>query len=92
MGNPERGFWGYLWRESLVALTLGWDLALPIFGGVLLGYFIDRWLGSGYTYTIGLLIAGVALGYYNLARFMQRLHRREEEEKEAHRHQEEIET
>ena len=78
--KPEDdGSWGRLWREALVAISLGWDLALPIFGGVLLGYFLDRWLGTGHIFTLGLLVAGIALGYYNIARFIQRINRRDRE-------------
>lgn len=62
-----------LWRESLRAISLGWDLAVPIFCGVLFGYYIDRWLSTGHIFTIGLLILGIAIGYYNLARFIKRV-------------------
>jgi ATP synthase protein I len=87
--DEENGMWATLWREALTALSLGWDLALPIFGGVLAGYWLDRWLGTGHIFTLGLLVLGVAIGYYNVARFIQRLHRQsgqtnhqEEEDKE----------
>ncbi len=51
--------------------TLGWDLALPIFGGVLLGYQIDNnIIGSGYLFTFLFLIIGVIVGYYNLYKFI----------------------
>jgi len=73
----DQGFWGPLWREAMVAMSLGWDLAVPIFGGVLLGHFLDRWLGTGYVFTLGLLMLGVATGYYNVARFIQRVEIRE---------------
>ena len=73
----ERGLWGPLWREALVAMSLGWDLALPIFGGVLLGYLLDRWLGTGHVFTLGLLMLGIATGYYNVVRFIQRVEARE---------------
>ena len=75
--NNDQGFWGPLWREAVVAMSLGWDLAVPIFGGVLLGHFLDRWLGTGYVFTLGLLVLGIAIGYYNVARFIQRVEARE---------------
>jgi ATP synthase protein I len=74
--KDDEGFSGPLWRETLVAMSLGWDLALPIFGGVLLGYLLDRWLGTGHVFTMGLLVLGIAIGYYNLARFIQRVDQR----------------
>lgn len=76
--KPGDGSWGALWREALVAISLGWDLAVPIFGGVLVGYFLDRWLGTGHIFTLGLLCLGIALGYYNIARFIQRMHRQDQ--------------
>ena len=54
-------------------MTLGWELALPIFGGTLGGYALDRWLGTGYVFTLGLMVMGVVAGFYNLWRFNQRL-------------------
>jgi len=61
-------------------MSLGWDLAVPIFGGVLLGYQLDRWLATGYMFTLGLLILGIGVGYYNIARFIRRVDRRSAEE------------
>lgn len=83
--------WSILWREALRATTLGWDLVLPIFVGTLAGYFLDQRLDTGHVFTLGLLVLGIAVGYYNVARFLQRLNaqtraqqaREEEEEQEA---------
>jgi len=56
---------------SISLTTLGWELALPIFGGVLLGNRIDSKLpGSGYTFTFLLLIIGIFVGYYNLYKYI----------------------
>lgn len=78
-----------IWREALRATSAGWDLALPIFAGVLIGYLLDRLLNTRYIFTLGFLILGIATGYYNLLRSIQRLDRRscrkaarEEEEEE----------
>ncbi len=71
------GSWVALWRETLSAINLGWELALPIFGGVLAGHFLDRWLQMGYVFTLGLLMMGIAAGFYNIWRFTQRLKARE---------------
>lgn len=78
-GDEENNTLQTLWRESLRAVSLGWDLALPIFAGVLAGYWLDRWLGTGHIFTLGLLVLGVGIGYYNVARFIQRLNRRDDE-------------
>ncbi len=73
------GSWVALWREALRAINLGWELALPIFGGVLAGHFLDRWLQTGYVFTLGLLMMGITAGFYNIWRFIQRLEARERE-------------
>lgn len=65
-----------LWREALRATSLGWDLALPIFGGVLLGHALDRWLGGGYLFTLGFLMLGIGAGFYNVLRSIQRMDER----------------
>lgn len=65
-----------LWREALRATSLGWDLALPIFGGVLGGYLLDRALGTRYIFTLALLLLGIATGFYNVIRSIQRMEER----------------
>jgi len=44
---------------------------------VLLGHFLDRWLDTGYVFTLGLLLLGVFTGFYNVARSIQRVEARE---------------
>ncbi|MBN2048060.1 MAG: AtpZ/AtpI family protein [Anaerolineaceae bacterium] len=61
-----------LWREALVATSIGWEVALPIFGGVLIGQFLDRYLGTTYIFTIGLLVMGIVSGYYNILRWIRK--------------------
>jgi len=49
---------------------------------------VDRWLGTGYVFTLGLLALGIVSGYYNLLTFVQRLDRRDrrrDTEEEAER-------
>lgn len=75
--NQKTPFFTGLWREALLAMTIGWELAIPIFAGVLLGQLLDRVLQTTYIFTIGLLFAGIAMGYYNLARLIQRLQRQD---------------
>ena len=70
--EPEDSYWISLWREGLRAMSLGWDLALPIFAGVFAGHFLDRLLNTGYVFTLGLLFLGIFTSYYNLARFIRR--------------------
>ncbi len=79
--SPEKLF-PALVREGLGVLSIGWDLALPIVGGVLLGHFLDKWLGTGYTFTLGLLVLGVIIGYFNLSRLIHRLNQQDQKWKE----------
>ncbi|MGD2144714.1 MAG: AtpZ/AtpI family protein [Anaerolineae bacterium] len=62
-----------IWREALRATSLGWDLALPIFAGVLIGHLLDRVLEANYGFTLGLLLLGIATGFYNVIRSIQRV-------------------
>ena len=66
------------WREALPAMSLGWELAIPIFLGVLLGYHADRWLGTKPFLTLALLLLGAATGIYNVIRFAMRLEAHEQ--------------
>ncbi len=74
--KDDENFWASMFREALLATTLGWDLAIPIFGGVLIGYFLDQWLATGHIFTLGLLSAGIFTGYYNIWRTIRRLDRK----------------
>lgn len=64
---------GGIWREALRATSLGWDLALPIFGGVLLGRGVDRLLSTTHVFTLSFLILGIAAGFYNVIRGIRRV-------------------
>ncbi|MBN1955593.1 MAG: AtpZ/AtpI family protein [Anaerolineae bacterium] len=86
--KDETNTWGFLLREGLSAMSLGWDLALPIFGGVLLGYYVDRWLGTRYIFTIGLLMGGIGIGFYNIGRFIHRVAQRDQALTEAKKEEE----
>ncbi|MDY6867478.1 MAG: AtpZ/AtpI family protein [Chloroflexota bacterium] len=59
------------WIKDFNLISLGWELALPIFGGVFLGYQIDQYLDSQYTFTLICLILGITAGYYNLYRLIE---------------------
>lgn len=71
---------GELWRLALRATSLGWDLALPIFAGVLIGYLLDQATSTKYVFTLGLLLLGIAVGFYNVIRSIQRIEERSRRE------------
>ncbi len=62
-----------LLREALASSSIGWEIALPIGGGVLLGQVIDRATGTDFVFTILGLFFGVFSGFYNLTRHVQRI-------------------
>ncbi len=62
-----------LWVEVSRVGTLGWLLALPIVGGALLGHMIDRALGTGLSFALGLLGLGLAIAGYALFRHADEL-------------------
>ena len=54
------------WRLVAQATQLGWNLVVPIVGGVLLGHWLDDMFGKEFTWTLSLLLMGVAVAFNNL--------------------------
>jgi len=54
------------WRLAAQATTLGWNLVVPIVGGVLLGRYLDDLFDKEFTWTLSLLLMGVAVAFNNL--------------------------
>ncbi len=50
--------------------VLGWIVVTPALAGVFLGRWLDRTLASGIFWSAGLLILGVALGFWSAWRWM----------------------
>jgi F0F1-type ATP synthase assembly protein I len=69
--KDEHDVWQAAWADALRATSMGWDLGLPICGGTMLGYYLDRRLNTGHVLTIGLLVLGVIVGFYNVGRKIQ---------------------
>ncbi len=73
--------------RDMLKTSLGWELALPIFLGVVLGHQIDRVSGTRYLFTLVLTLLGIAVGYYSLIREIQlemlRLKVQQKREREA---------
>ena len=87
------------WHLAAQATTLGWNLMIPIVGGVLLGRYLDDTFDKEFTWTLSLLLMGVAVAFNNLyAMYIEhsnaeplrkRIHkRRQEETKESENHAE----
>jgi F0F1-type ATP synthase assembly protein I len=74
MGASDRqDGWRKLWRIALSTTTIGWEVAVSIFGGVLLGHYLDQRWGTGYTFTLGFLLLGLAGAAYSVARLIRRI-------------------
>ncbi|HEC34191.1 MAG TPA: AtpZ/AtpI family protein [Chloroflexi bacterium] len=54
------------WRLAAQATMVGWNLVVPIVGGVLLGRYLDDLFDKEFTWTLSLLLMGVAVAFNNL--------------------------
>jgi len=54
------------WKLVAEATTLGWNMVIPIVGGVLLGRYLDDRFDKEFTWTLSLLLMGVAVAFNNL--------------------------
>jgi len=57
--------------SNLNLTGIGWELALPIVGGIYLGYRLDQHLGSQYIFTLSFLVLGIFTGYYSLYKYIE---------------------
>jgi ATP synthase protein I len=53
-----------LWLNLSMIGALGWLIVVPTLLGVLIGRWLDAWLGTGITFTGALIFVGVAFGGY----------------------------
>ena len=61
-----------LWRAAMLLSTIGMVLVASTFGGFLIGYALDRWLGTGPWLSIAGLALGIAAGFLELIRIVRR--------------------
>ena len=62
---PETKHGGFV-HLAVQATTLGWNLVIPIVGGVLLGRYLDELFDKELTWTLSLLVLGVIVSFNNL--------------------------
>lgn len=62
--SRAEGRHGVLFGLGMFGLV-GWAIALPTLIGIALGIWLDRTLPLGFSWTLTLLFAGVALGCWN---------------------------
>jgi F0F1-type ATP synthase assembly protein I len=68
----RRTAWRAAWQDALRLTALGFDWAVPIGGGVVLGHVLDRHFQTGLRGTVVLLFLGAGVGYTNVVRQLQR--------------------
>jgi len=59
--NPAAGIWFGLGMMGLV----GWSVAIPTLLGAALGLWLDKQYPGGRSWTLALLVAGLAMGCFN---------------------------
>jgi uncharacterized membrane-anchored protein YhcB (DUF1043 family) len=57
--------------RDLRASSVGWEVAIPLFAGPLIGFLIDRRLGTGVRWTLILVLVGLILGVIALVRYVR---------------------
>lgn len=67
-----------IWNKALSAINLGWEMALPIFLGVLLGYHLDKLTNSRFNFTISLLVLGIFISNHNLIKYIKNIDLKDE--------------
>jgi ATP synthase protein I len=67
-GRKKAGFWHYAY---LIGVG-GWLLALPIVAGAYVGWYLDKKFPGGVSWTITLMLLGIAVGAYNVWYFLMR--------------------
>jgi ATP synthase protein I len=61
-----------VWRNLSLIGALGWLIVAPILLGALLGHWLDQRLGGHVFWTVSLIFAGAALGFYLAWRRIER--------------------
>jgi len=52
------------YRKVFLALSIGYYLVGSIVGGLITGYFLDKWLNTEPVFLLTLLIIGIGYGLY----------------------------
>jgi len=77
--HPTAGIWFGLGMMGLI----GWSVAIPTLLGAALGLWLDQRYPGGRSWTLALLVAGLAIGCFNAWRWITREDKAMREEQEA---------
>jgi ATP synthase protein I len=61
-----------IWMGMGMFGMVGWSIALPALLGLLLGHWLDARVERGFSWTLALMLAGLALGSFNAWGWMQK--------------------
>ena len=67
-------------QKLALAASVSTNLAAPIIGGLLLGYFLDRWLKTSPWMFLVLTILGTVGGFLALIRTVNKINQTKDEE------------
>ena len=70
--QKSRSGTGRFWAGLALVGSVGWMVALPMVGGAFLGRWLDLQLGTNLSFTLGLLLLGLAVGAYTVWRLFVR--------------------
>ena len=78
--NSTQGVWFGLGMMGLV----GWSVAIPALAGTALGIWLDSHHPGNHSWTLTLLIVGLAIGCFNAWRWVDKENREMREDEENH--------
>lgn len=77
MGGNERSSL----KQIGIYAAFGMAITYPAIGGLVAGYFLDRWLNTDPWFTLALLVSGFIAGIANAFRLVKRIEGKREGEK-----------
>ena len=78
--NSTQGVWFGLGMMGLV----GWSVAIPALAGTALGIWLDSHHPGNHSWTLALLIAGLAIGCFNAWHWVDKENKEMREDEENH--------
>ena len=78
--NSNQGVWFGLGMMGLV----GWSVAIPALAGTALGVWLDSHHPGNHSWTLALLIAGLAIGCFNAWHWVDKENKEMREDEENH--------
>ena len=78
--NSTQGVWFGLGMMGLV----GWSVAIPALGGTALGVWLDSHHPGNHSWTLTLLIVGLAIGCFNAWHWVDKENKEMREDEEKH--------